>query len=203
MEKNTFIYGTTTERAALFTAIGDAQKNLANRKADTQDAALSAANLAVLHVAEQGALTTIIAHESGGHIETRYIYREGDTAQSAKTLVLDAMFGSAPQAIKPAPQAADAQKGEKPATESANAPTMSQASTAPSPTAPPETPAKALITDPATPEVQEGRLKIQGATLSQLAVIEKFAPSKYAGAALAALQAEIEATRILLQPKAA
>jgi len=203
MEKNTYIYGTTTERAALFTAIGDAQKSFASGEADTQAAALSAADLAVVHIAEQGALTTIIAHESGGHIETRYIYREGDTAQSAKTFVLDAMLGSAPQATRSAPQTDAAPKSEKPAAESANAPTMRQASPEPSPATPREMPTKALITDPATPEVQEGRLKIQGATLSQLAVIEKFAPSKYAGAALAALQAEIAATRVLLQQKAA
>lgn len=184
MEKSTYIYGTTVERAALFSAVSKAQDLLAGGESISQAKALADAQLRVLHVPEQGALTTILAHENGGHIETRYIYGDRETPHSAKALVLDVLLGTAGGAhVATEEPAAPHGQDEEPAAKK-------EAS-------------KALITDPATAVVQEGKLKIQGATLSQLAVIEQFAPSKYAGAALTALQAEITAARSRLQPKAA
>ena len=210
MEKSTYIYGTIAERAALFSAVSKAQDLLASGEAHEHAKALAGSQLRVLHLAEQGALTTVLAHESGGHIETRYRYGDGDTPQSAKALVLEVLLGATCAANTASHESASPQSqgAEPPAEkEAANASTMMQ----PRHEASRERPAaseanaaaKALITDPAVPVVQEGKLKIQGATLSQLAVIEQFAPSKYAGAALAALQAEIAKARALLQPKAA
>lgn len=199
MEKNTYFYGTTTERAALFSAVAVAQGMLERGEAATHAQALSAASLNVLHVPEQGALTTVLAHEGGGHVETRYIYRDGETAQSAKDFVISVLLGVG--------KAKDAPSKSSPA--SANEPTMGKppgeppAAQAQAPAANAEGPTKTMITDPSLPEVQEGKLRISGATLGKLAVIEEFAPTKYAGAALTALQAEIAAARARLQPKAA
>jgi len=208
MEKSTYIYGTTEERAALFSAVSKAQDLLAGGESISQAKALGDAQLRVLHVPEQGALTTILAHENGGHIETRYIYGDRETPHSAKALVLDVLLGTAGGAhVATEQSAAPHGQDEEPAAkkEAANAATMTQPPRETRQEQPVATDAasKALITDPATAVVQEGKLKIQGATLSQLAVIEQFAPSKYAGAALTALQVEITAARSRLQPKAA
>ncbi len=198
MERNLTIHGGMPERAALFAAIHRVNDLLAKKGGEDRNSCIRNENLAVVKIAEQGALTVIVSHESGAYIEARYIFGEKDDAQSALTTVLDTMFGPDHQEGAAEPKTATptqpiARGYAKPASTPQSSPLPAR-----------DKGEKPLITDPTTPEVQEGKLKIQGATLNQLDVIEKFAPRKYGGAALSVLLKEIEAARaLLLQPKAA